>query len=120
MCQKIYGTSSEDSVNGPQCPNTLGHINLNEDKKEVCEGKNTNVPIIIWSSNENEKQFPSLSLLEHELFHDFILSSEDLQHLLKDGECPTMASSSIVFHVHFYNCFQWTIFVLNERAFRVL
>jgi len=41
------GTSSEDSVNG--------HINLNEDKKEVCEGKNKNVPIILLSSSESEK-----------------------------------------------------------------
>jgi hypothetical protein len=93
---------------------------LNEDKKEVCEGKNKNVPIIVWSSSENKKQFPPLSLPEHESWNDFILSSENFQHLLKDGECPIMSSSSIIIHVHFYNCFQFTIFVLNEWAFGVL
>jgi hypothetical protein len=73
-----------------------------EVRRKFVGGGNKNVPIIVLSSSENEKQFLPLSLLEHESWNDFILPSEDFQHLLQDGECPTMTSYNIVLHVHFY------------------
>ncbi len=64
-----------------------------------------NVPIIVLSSSESEKQFLPLLVLEHESWNDFIVLSEHFQCLQKDGECPTMTSSSIVLHVHFFSIF---------------